>query len=178
MPVKNLMYLILGENPDPTILLALFHTTFNIILAVLWTPLVTPLMRLLQWLFPRKHTDLHLAIEHVNTTLPEEIISALHTDAHMLIEKVISYNRASLILDSNEYRHREEKYRELKEIENKLLEFVIYYTKYEFTSMQANTLHLLHDSIMDAITSSKNIKDIANHLDNIKDNSFEEIMAQ
>lgn len=177
-PFKELLYLILGDNPDPTILLALFHTGFNVVLALIWAPLLNPLMRFLQWLFPRQHTDLHLAIEHVNTTLPEEIITALHKDTIMLIEKTITYNRASIMLDGSIYRKRGELYNELKQIEEKLLEFVIYYTKFEFSAQQANSLHLLHDAIMDAISSSKYIKDVSHHLDEIKDNSLENIMAQ
>ena len=135
-------------------------------------------MRLLKWLFPVQHTDLHLAIEHVNTTLPEEIITALHKDTIMLIEKTIAYNRASVMLDGSAYRKRGDYYAELKQIEEKLLEFVIYYTKYEFSSEQANTLHLLHDAIMDAVSSCKYIKDVTHHLEEIKDNSLENVMAQ
>lgn len=83
------MFIILGDNPDPTIILALFHTTFNIILAVLWTPWLKPLIRALHKIFPRKASDLHLAVEHASTTLPEEIIPALEKDTQFLIGKVM-----------------------------------------------------------------------------------------
>lgn len=177
-PIKELLYIILGDTPDPTIILALFHTLYNVILAVIWAPLLTPLMRFLQRLFPRRHTDLHLAIEHINTTIPEEVITALHKDTIMFIEKVIAYNRASLLLDGSAYRTRVEQYTTLKQIEEKLLEYVIYYTKFEYTPEQAASMHILHDAIVDAISSSKYIKDVSHHLDEIKDNSFEEMMAQ
>ncbi len=171
-PFKALLYIILGDNADPTILLALFHTGFNVVLALIWTPLLTPLMKLLQKLFPQRHTDLHLAIEHVNTTLPEEIIAAIHKDAIMLIEKVITYNRASVMLDGN-YKHRGDHYSTLKQIEEKLLEFITYYTKFEFSASQASSLRMLHESIMDAISSAKDIKDVTHHLENIWDSCFE-----
>lgn len=176
-PVKDLLYFILGDNPDPTIILALFHTIYNLILAIIRTPLLTPLMRLLQKMFPRRHTDLHLAIEHVNTTLPEEVITALHKDVIMFIDKVTQYNRASLMLDHDSYRKRTDMYATLKQIEEKLLEFVIYYTKYEYTPEQAATLHQLHDAIVDGISSSKYIKDVSHHLDNIKDASLDPMMS-
>lgn len=82
------------------------------------------------------------------------------------------------MLDGSMYRKRGELYAEIKQIEEKLLEFVIYYTKYEFSAQQASSLHLLHDAIMEAISSSKYIKDVSHHLDEIKDNSLEDTMAQ
>lgn len=178
VPIRNLMFSILGNDADPTLLLALFHTTFNIILALIWAPLLTPLTHFLKKLFPPRHTDLHLAIEHINTTLPEEIMSALRKDASMLLEKVMTYNRASLMLDGSAYTHRAAHYAELKQIEEKLLEFVIFYTKYEYTPQQATMLHTLHEAIMNATASSKYIKDVSHHLEDLRDNSLEETTAQ
>lgn|GEM_PF-6300001 len=175
-PVKALLYLILGDQPDPTIILALFHTIYNVILALIRAPLLTPLIRFLQWVFPRRHTDLHLATDHINTTIPEEVITALHKDVIMFIEKVMEYNRASLMLDGSQYRKRDEMYSYLKQVEEKLLEYVIFYTKYEYTPEQAAALHQLHDSIVDAISSSKYIKDVSHHLENIKDESLTDMM--
>ncbi len=178
VPLRNLMFLILGDNPDPTIILALFHTTFNVILALLWAPWLKKMIPLLHRLFPRPTSTLHLAVERVSTTLPEEILPALQCDTQLLVEKVIAYNRASLMLDHSEYRHRIEKYSELKQIEEKLLESVVIYTTYQYTPEQATSLHLLHDAIIDNISSSKYIKDVSHHLDNLKDNSLEEVMSE
>ena len=171
------MFLILGDNPDPTIILALFHTTFNIILAALWTPWLKPLLRLLHYIFPRRATDLHLAVEHVSTTLPEEILPALHHDVVLLLEKVMHYNRSSLMLDGSSYRQRFDQYNELKQIQEKLLEHVVLYTTYQYTPEQAASLHALHDAIIDAISSSKYVKDVSHHLDALKDNSLEDTTA-
>lgn len=178
VPLKHLMFLILGDNPDPTIILALFHTTFNVILALLWAPWLKQMIPLLHRLFPRPANSLHLSVERVSTTLPEEILPALQSDTLLLLEKVISYNRASLMLDHSEYRHRIEKYTEIKQIEEKLLESVVVYTTYQYSPEQATSLHLLHDAIIDNISSSKYIKDVSHHLDNLKDNSLEEVMSE
>ena len=172
------MYLILGPNPDPTILLALFHTTFNIILACIWAPWLKEVIRLDMWLFPRQKTDLHLAIEHINTTLPEEIIAAVQHDVGSLREKVMANDRASLMLDESAYAHRIDQYNEIKLIEAKLLETVISYTNYTYTKKQSKTFHLLHEAIIDLLSSRKYIKDVSHHLENLKDHSLdEEIMA-
>lgn len=174
-PFKSFLYFLLGENPDPVILLALFHTLYNLLLTLIWAPLLKPLIRMLQRMFPLKQTDLHLTIEHINTTLPEEIINALHKDTISFVEKVIRYNRASLLLDGSAYRKRFALYDTIKQMEEKLLEFVVYYTRYEYTPQEAATLHSLHDAIVDAISSAKYIKDVSHHLENIKDNSLEEV---
>lgn len=177
-PFKELLYFLLGNDPDPVILLALFHTLYNLLLTLIWAPLLKPLIRLLQWMFPRKQTDLHLAIEHINTTLPEEIITALHKDTMSFLERIIWYNRASLMLDGSAYRKRFQMYDAIKQMEEKLLEFAIYYTKYEYTPQEAATMHILHDAIVDGISSAKYIKDVSHHLENIKDNSLEEVSGE
>lgn len=171
------MFIVLGDQPDPTLILALFHTTFNLILALLWAPWLKPLIRFLQYIFPRKVTDLHLEVEHISTTLPEEILPALSHDVGVLLEKVMHYNRASLMLDGSAYRTRFEQYNELKQIEENLLEHVVLYTTYQYTPTQARSLHLLHDAIVDSISSSKYVKDVAHHLENLKDNSLENTTA-
>lgn len=171
------MYLVLGPNPDPTILLALFHTTFNVILVLIRTPLVPRLIRFLHRIIPPRKTDLHLKIEHINTALPEEIINAFHQDTIYLIEQVARYDSGSLMLDPEAYKKRIEQYNTIKQVEEKLLETYIAYIKYEYTAEQSQKLHTYNKIIVQAADSSKYIKEIAHHLDNIKDASLHDHIA-
>ena len=97
-PIKALIFLILKPDTDPTIVLAFFHTFYNLLLALIWTPLLNPLIRFLRYLFPRREHLIGLTLENINTTVPEEIITAITKDAYTFLEKTIHYNRALLLL--------------------------------------------------------------------------------
>lgn len=179
-PIKSLLFVILGENADPTITLALFHTLFNLILATIWTPLLTPLTRFLKWLFPKQQNHIGLAIENINTAVPEEIITAITRDTHMLLEKTMHYNRALLLLGETTHSPARslERYIEIKQIEEKILTCITRYSTNEYTPIQTKVLHTLNTAIVQILTSSKHLKDIAHHLDNIYDQKYETIMSE
>ncbi len=144
---------------------------------LIWTPLISPLTRFLHRIIPPRKTDLHLKIEHINTALPEEIINAFHQDTIYLIDQVATYDSGSLMLDSEAYKKRIEHYNTIKQVEEKLLETYITYIKFEYTAEQSQKLHVFDKIIMQAAASSKYIKEIAHHLDNIKDASLHDHVA-
>lgn len=152
----------------------MFHTLFNVILAVIWTPLLGPLLKRLAFIIPAKNSDLHLAIDHINTDLPEEVIHALQKDARFLLEKVESYNRHVLFLDHTPHypQKTHEDYINIKEIEEKLVTYIIKLHKTGYTEEQSQQIHQINDSIIQAITSSKYLKDVQHHIINIKDESL------
>lgn len=55
-------------------------------------------MRFLCYLFPKQQNHIGLAIENINTAVPEEIITAITKDTQTLLEKTMHYNRAILLL--------------------------------------------------------------------------------
>ena len=179
-PIKAFVLACLGADADPTLVLALFHTTFNLILAVIWTPMLTPLMRFLRNIFPKKQTHLGLAVEQVRMTVPDEIIAALIHDSHTLIEKTIHYNRAVLLLGETQYSPARnlEHYIEIKQMEEKILKYTMFTISNEITPAQTRMLHTLSGAIVQVLTSSKYLKDIAHHLDNICDQENETIMRE
>jgi Na+/phosphate symporter len=105
----------------------MFHTTFNVILAIIWTPLLSVLLQLLHKIYPPRKSNLHLAIESVNTSLPEEVLSAVKKDIAMLLEKVELYNRHVLYLDHIAHypQKTHDDYIAIKEIEEKLLKYIV-----------------------------------------------------
>lgn len=168
-PIRALIFRILGESPDPTIALALFHTLFNIILACIWTPMLGPLLHYLRRVLPKHQTQLGMAIEHINISIPEEIIAALTKDTQLLIEKTIHYNRAILLLGQTVYSPARSiaHYVEIKQMEEKLLKYIILHAQNEYTPAQAKMLHTLNAAVVQLLTSSKYLKDNAHHIDNI-----------
>jgi len=97
-PIKSFIFLILDSDTDPTIVLAFFHTLYNLILVAIWTPLLSPLIRFLRYLFPRREHLIGLTLENINSTVPEEIITAITKDVYTFLGKTIHYNRALLLL--------------------------------------------------------------------------------
>ncbi len=179
--LKQTLLSIAGSEADNILILSMFHTLFNVILAVIWTPLLGPLLKWLAYTIPAKNSDLHLAIDHINTDLPEEVIHALQKDAKFLLEKVEAYNRHVLFLDHTPHypQKTHDDYIIIKEIEEKLLTYIIKLHKTGYTEEQAQKIHIINDTIIQTITSSKYLKDIQHHIINIKDESLtHDLIAQ
>lgn len=173
--IKQLLLFIAWNTTDHIVILSMFHTTFNIILALLWAPLLSPLLVLLHKIYPSHWSDLHLAIDHVNTTLPEEIIHALEKDTKLLLEKVEQYNRYVLYLDHTPHypQKTHDVYSTIKQIEEKILWFIVKVNSYWMWQEHSKKIHSLNDIIMYGLTSAKDLKDIQHHIMNLKDESIQ-----
>lgn len=174
--IRDLL-LTIAPKAGNIMILAMFHTTFNIILATVRTPLLWVLLKALHYIYPPRKSELHLAIDNINTTLPEEVIHALEKDSLLLLDKVKQYNRHILYLDHLPHYPQkiEEDYIVIKQIEDKLLKYII---TYWFTEDKSQKVHALNEVVIQAITSSKYLKDIHNHIINLKDESENQIIAE
>lgn len=179
-PIKSLIFLILEPDTNPTIVLAFFHTFYNLILVVIWTPLLNPLMRFLRYVFPRREHTIGLALENINSTVPEEIITAITKDTYSFLEKTIHYNRALLLLWEGEYSPARsvERYIEIKQMEEKILTCITRYATNEYTHSQTKILQTLNTAMVHILTSSKHLKDVAHHLDNILEQGGSELIMK
>ena len=159
---------------DNILILAMFHTTFNLILAIIWTPLLWVLLQILHRIVPSHKSELHLAIDHINTTLPEEVIHALEKDTKELLIRVEQYNRHILYLDHIPHypQKTHDDYVILKQMEEKLLKYIVTSHTFELNQDQSHQIHMLNDIIIQALTSSKYLKDIQHHIINLKDESI------
>ncbi|MBP6085974.1 hypothetical protein KA478_02060 [Patescibacteria group bacterium] len=153
----------------------MFHTTFNIILAIIRTPLLGVLLKVLHRMFPAHASELHLAIDSINTTLPEEVIHALEKDTKELLTRVEQYNRHVLYLDHTAHypQKTHDDYAIIKQMEEKLLKYIITSHTFELNQEQSHQIHVLNDIIIQALTSSKDLKDIQHHIINLKDESIQ-----
>ncbi|MBP7823441.1 Na/Pi cotransporter family protein [Candidatus Gracilibacteria bacterium] len=179
-PIKSFIFLILDSDTDPTIVLAFFHTLYNLILVAIWTPLLSPLIRFLRYLFPRREHLIGLTLENINSTVPEEIITAITKDVYTFLGKTIHYNRALLLLGEGEYSPARslERYVEIKQMEEKILTCITRYATNEYTHTQTKILQTLNTAMVHILTSSKHLKDVAHHIDNIHEQESEAIMRE
>lgn len=79
IPLKNFVIWLVGME-DPALVLAVFHTVFNIILLVIWVPFLKLYAQKVTSWFVDRDAIHQFAVEQVNTTISEEILQALHTD--------------------------------------------------------------------------------------------------
>lgn len=169
---EGLIRLLDNKSENNLFMLSAFHTLFNIILAVIWTPLLWVLLTVLHKIFPAKKSDLQLAIHSVNTSLAEEMISAIDKDVKRMLQEVEEYNREILYLDAFNAHETQRDYITIKEMEGELLNYIIKINKGELSENQAIRIHSLNDAIMHAILSSKDLKDVQHHIINLKDESI------
>ena len=116
-----------------------------------------------------------MAIDNINTTFPEEIIHALRKDTDMLLDKVEQYNRHVLYLDHVAHypQKTHDDYITIKKMESKLIKFIITSHTFDLTQEHSHTINEINEVINNALTSSKYLKDIQNHIINLKDESIE-----
>ena len=172
-PIKSFLFFVLGDDANPVIVLSLFHTVFNVILALVWTPLLSPLTRFLEWLFPKKILYLGLAIESVHISIPEEYIAALIRDTKTFATKTLTYNRSVFGIGdsvSSSIQHLRA-YVEIKEMEKKILKYLTLGITGQYTAEQSRSLHTLNTAVMQLLMSSKYLKDNLHHIDNIRGES-------
>lgn len=117
-----------------------------------------------------------MAIENINTSFPEEIIHALEKDTHTLLDKVEQYNRHVLYLDHIAHypQKTHDDYVTIKKMEDKLIKCIVTSHTLDLNQEHSTTINILNDVIAHALTSSKYLKDIQNHIINLKDESIEQ----
>lgn len=70
------------------------------------------------------------------------------------------------------------RYIEIKKIEEKILSYIASHAINEYTHDQADVINNINTAAIQFITSSKHLKDVAHHIDNIRGNSQDMIMCE
>lgn len=169
-PLKHLIIMIVGDS-DPALMLTIFHTVFNVVLIAIWLPLLKRYTRqITERYVDHQHTHQY-AISQINTTVSEEIICALRYDIAYLIDSVIQYNRTILWVQWPDSRTSIlEMYAQLKQWESTLLSAMANYHHDETKDTTVfQTIDLYDDLLLDILASSKYLKDMVEHYDNIAD---------
>ena len=172
---------IFPHTTEPILALALFHTVFNMIGVCLLSPLVHIYAPLLERFFPARSHRINLALDHINTTLPEEIIHAYDRDIRLLFHKTINYMHMAFM--STTKRRKEhitidsitDIYVDIKTIEKKLTSFFAHYDVSPCSDSQKESINNYQRILMDIISAVKHIKDISWHIgiiDHIATQSF------
>lgn len=169
-PLENMIIWRVGSD-DPKLVLAIFHTLFNVILLIWRVPALRRYSHWVQWLFVY-HEDVHqFAITQINTGVSEEISQALHTDIWYLISTVIDYNRAVLPESwPDSSLPTLALYTEIKSWEETLLSAMNQQLSKEWLDRSVyQSIDLYDDLLLDVLASAKYLKDMLDHYENILD---------
>lgn len=92
----------------------------------------------------------------------------------MFLQKAETYNRHVLFLDHgpSHPNQTQQQYVTLKEIEERLFTYITVTHTAGFSEQQAHRVRICNDAILQAVTSSKYLKDIQHHIINLKDETI------
>lgn len=159
--------MILGADASPVLLLALFHTLYNVILAAVCLPFLQPIIRVLNKIFPAPKNTLGLLIEHIDPYNTEELLAALITDTGTLLEKTRVYSRSIWRLEwQNAYGKSSDYYVDIKKMEWLLLNTMTH-ASFNHDHEHQRAFQDMKHLIMEVIVSSKYLKDISHHIDSL-----------
>jgi len=172
-PIKSLIISIVGAD-DPTLVLAIFHTTFNVILLAIWIPCLKWYSKQIMWWYVDHQSEHQFAISQINTTVSEEVIQALHTDMGYLLSLVVDYNRAVMgKLRPDSSVQTIELYMTIKQAETTLLSGMAHMSHTDHLDHELfDTLDTYDDLLLDMVASSKYLKDMIDHYENIIDSDW------
>ena len=152
---------------DPLYGLVAVHSTFNFLGLLLFLPLTDQLRRLVEKLAPLpEHRKLQ--ITQVTTEVPSASFMALEQDVRYLLTSCILLNAWRLQLLPEQMAARrlllpetiESSYRELKDNENQLTDYLLDLGRREMDQEQAGRLAQLRVCIRDSLYSTKAVKDL------------------
>lgn len=181
-PIQQGIYMIFGRN-NPMIALSAFHTIFNVIGALIFFPFISTLATILQKRFKPKDTFLELASLNLQWQDIRTCILGLYYDIQILLQNVFIYNIGRFWLSTQTLSSLvtsqwkinilenmlEKKYADIKKIQTILIQtiFHIPVSKRQTTSIvQIEQLQKIITLISD---SSKMLKSIAHHVDDINE---------
>lgn len=180
---------IFPHRTEPVLALALFHTVFNIIGLCLLSPFVTLYAPRLERRFPMKTHRIHLALEHLNTSVAEEVIAAYDKDMRLLFYKTLSYLHMAFMGKSKKKTEHitadtiTELYRDIKMIEKSLTSFSAQYDTSWYNDAQKQIITNYQLILIDIISAVKHIRDVSSHItlienDGIAMQAFAEILRE
>ncbi len=152
--------------------LVAFHSTFNFLGIIIFSPFIPQFARFLRKIVKEKNTSLTRFINKVN---PKEVFEALlsvKNEVTHIIELVMQFNCSGLGIQINHHKHHATNayafYEDIKSVELAVLE---YYEKIESEQMSSDESQLaahLIATLRDAVYSAKMTKDILHDIEQMQ----------
>lgn len=186
-PLVWMVQAIVGTNPENAVMgVALFHTIFNVMGAILFFPFIALLTKMLYRIIPDKAINLTRYLHKITAQVPEAAVAAVRKEVVHLIMEAFRYNVAVLNMkDSSWFKNEEElkanhratlevRYENLKRLQAEIFTFSTRVQTQEIDAADSDNLNqYLHAARM-AAHSAKSMKDIKHNIDDFEseDNEF------
>jgi len=184
-PIHTLLFKYLNLNKD-VIWLAAFHTSFNLLWALIFFPFIKQISKFIKKIIPNKKNTLDLTIETINPDEWEVAILAVKKDTQKLFYRILQlyldifHIKPWLILQKNpEIRKLKKenfslsknainkKYNYIKNVEEKLLNYTIRFEPDQVWQDSLTELSQINQAIINFTQSISMIKEIKSKIDTL-----------
>lgn len=173
-PITQLIIHSYPTDKDPVIALAIFHTLFNLLGVIAFTPFIGIFSRLIKRIYPEKKAVYTKFIHSTLSDFPEASINAFKNEANYLYQLVMHHNLKALYIDetlvlnpiyTNEGnrivmpKELSQTYLLIKELQSELFDYASKLQANELTPEDAEFINRILHSIRYAVSAAKTLKD-------------------
>ena len=165
------------EVHDQLLALVSFHSMMNLVGILLVLPFVSPFCNVITWMVPPSNDSLSVSIHDSNPNETQTALDALHMESHKFLSRSLSLLRSYFDIEQAAASHHVRKYDDLKKYENEIAIFGLKMQRMPLSESDASELGLLVQSIRNAATAVKDIKDIEHNLDELRNSASDELFG-
>ncbi len=165
---------LLSPLKDPLITLVAFHSSFNLLGLLLWTPLIAQFAAFLERWFETADDKVSRYLEDTAQAVPEAAIRALRQEVAHLMARVISQNGAAFgITPTRDDVAAEfiDAYHTSRNLEGEILSYALDLDRASLSGPENESLSMLLHVTRDAMVSSKHLKDVLLDFREVADDS-------
>lgn len=161
---------------DPLLTLVAFHSLFNLLGVLCWTPVTTQFANFLEKRFAADDGKVSWYLEETAQELPETSVGALRSEITHLVERVIAQNAAAFSVattddELNLETDFERAYTTTKQLEGEILSYALDLDRTQLSVHENDTVSALLHVTRDALIASKQLKDVLPGLNDVASDS-------
>lgn len=181
-PLTQLIIYNYPTQEDPVIALAIFHTAFNFLGVIVFTPFIGIFSRFIKKIYPEKKAVYTQFIHSTLPNFPEASINAYKNEANYLYQLVMHHNLKALYIDEtlvlnpfynndgnkiNMPKEVSQTYLIIKELQSELFDYASQLQENELSPEDADFINRILHSVRYAVSSAKTMKDYQHEFEDL-----------
>ena len=176
------IHVILGQDLDPVMGLALFHSLFNLLGVIAFVPFVPRFSALVEKLVPEREERLTRYIGEVAPEVAEAAVEGVRNEVRQLLIETLSFHldlmeiETKLVLPTGTQLMRRERYEsytghynDLKQLQGEIIAFVTQVERHELNEAESRALNRAVHAARLALYAAKSLKDVKGNIDAFED---------
>ncbi len=182
----RLVHSILGDDFDPVMGLALFHTLFNLVGVLVFLPFVARFASLVERLVPEHLERRTRYIGEVAPEVTEAAVEGVRNEVRQLILETIAFHldlldietrlvlpEGTQLMERDRYDTYTDHYNDLKELQGEVIAYVTRVERNELSQHESHALNRAVHAARLALYAAKGLKDVKANIDSFEDaNAF------